>query len=550
MAKQRKTAYCFLSLMAFLLVFAMVLLSVGNTRAYYKNQVFWNTIVQPEQTVASNCLLPGGQTILLGEVTEESWIEIQFQAQGAVDGVLSYDLVDSEQWDYLEAELSDEEISLDEGAASVYLRLTPTGHAATLWNDMDVDILVTLEVDGQTLEGIFRATLPAIEQPEDEEPEPPSEGETEPPSEGETEPPSEGETEPPSEGETEPPSEGETEPPSEGETEPPSEGETEPPSEGETEPPSEGEPESPNEGEHSPPNEGEPEPPSEGEPEPPSEGETEPPSEGETEIPGEDSGTTEDGTTEDGTTEVPPAIVPVVDPATLHAGDFEMSTLKDFSLKAPLPIALDIPDDTARVTVNLSDDDLPAFTRYSTDGGENWYMLYYGGEIDIDVYESALFTELGMSLLLDLSYTDWDSTEPLYLFGKAYTDGGWYTGTVLSMPHAMLFSTRTSRSPMVLTEDKPLALPLTESWAECGERVTLERLTAQNSDASRAEYEEIFCDSINVSLEDASVTVSVGDSLPEAGTYRLTIEYSYGDIYFAQSQITFFVNYSGQTGGL
>ncbi len=486
MAKQRKTAYCFLSLVAFLLVFAMVLLSVGNTRAYYKNQVFWNTIVQPEQTVASNCLLPGGQTILLGEVTEESWIEIQFQAQGAVDGVLSYDLVDSEQWDYLEAELSDEEISLDEGAASVYLRLTPTGHAATLWNDMDVDILVTLEVDGQTLEGIFRATLPAVEQTEDEEPEPPSEGETEPPSEGETEPPSEGETEPPSEGETDSPSEGENEPPSEGETE----------------------------------------------------------------IPGEDSGTTEDGTTEDGTTEVPPAIVPVVDPATLHAGDFEMSTLKDFSLKAPLPIALDIPDDTARVTVNLSDDDLPAFTRYSTDGGENWYMLYYGGEIDIDVYESALFTELGMSLLLDLSYTDWDSTEPVYLFGKAYTDGGWYTGTVLSMPHAMLFSTRTSRSPMVLTEDKPLALPLTESWAECGERVTLERLTAQNSDASRAEYEEIFCDSINVSLEDASVTVSVGDSLPEAGTYRLTIEYSYGDIYFAQSQITFFVNYSGETGGL
>ena len=103
---------------------------------------------------------------------------------------------------------------------------------------------------------------------------------------------------------------------------------------------------------------------------------------------------------------------------------------------------------------------------------------------------------------------------------------------------------------MVLTENKPLALPLTESWAECGERVTLERLTAQNSDASRAEYEEIFCDSINVSLEDASVTVSVGDSLPEAGTYRLTIEYSYGDIYFAQSQITFFVNYSGETGGL
>ena len=99
---------------------------------------------------------------------------------------------------------------------------------------------------------------------------------------------------------------------------------------------------------------------------------------------------------------------------------------------------------------------------------------------------------------------------------------------------------------MILTEEKPLVLPVSESWSGCGKRISLEHLT----DWDGVEYVEFAGDSIRVDIQDTAVTVSMGDTLPEAGTYRLTVEYSYGDIPFAQSQITFFVNYSGETRGL
>ena len=48
-----------------------------------------------------------------------------------------------------------------------------------------------------------------------------------------------------------------------------------------------------------------------------------------------------------------------------------------------------------------------------------------------------------------------------------------------------------------------------------------------------------------VRFENGSVVLLVGDTLPDAGTYRLSVEYSFKGVCFAASQHTFFVNYSG-----
>ena len=83
------------------------------------------------------------------------------------------------------------------------------------------------------------------------------------------------------------------------------------------------------------------------------------------------------------------------------------------------------------------------------------------------------------------------------------------------------------------------------TWADCGKEITLERLTERDLDNMVIEYERITDDSIVVSFDDASVTVAAGDRLPAAGTYRLTIKYIFNGFYFAESQMTFFVNYTG-----
>ena len=60
-----------------------------------------------------------------------------------------------------------------------------------------------------------------------------------------------------------------------------------------------------------------------------------------------------------------------------------------------------------------------------------------------------------------------------------------------------------------------------------------------------AKYEPVTDDSISVQFENGVVILAITDTLPEAGTYRLNVEYSFNGLRFAASQHTFFVNYSG-----
>ena len=134
-----------------------------------------------------------------------------------------------------------------------------------------------------------------------------------------------------------------------------------------------------------------------------------------------------------------------------------------------------------------------------------------------------------------------DGTSYLRIRGECETSQSIYSGTVQTAPQAMTFHTSTSYTPMMLTLDGTLVFPLVESWAECAEGgITLEKQVAPE------EYEVVDpdCGSITVELGKDALVVSVGEKIPEAGTYRLTIEYCFNSVYFAQTQITFFVNYS------
>jgi hypothetical protein len=93
----------------------------------------------------------------------------------------------------------------------------------------------------------------------------------------------------------------------------------------------------------------------------------------------------------------------------------------------------------------------------------------------------------------------------------------------------------------VLTANRSLAVA--ERGADGYRQYKLEYLVRQEDGTAR--YELVPDGVISVRFGCGLVELSVGDMLPSAGTYRLSIEYSFNDICFAQSSHTFFVNYSG-----
>lgn len=553
--EQKKTAYCFL--LAAILVLAAGILGVGNIRASYGNKAIWNTITHPTKPIVSNCLTSDGQVILLGELTEERQIEVWFESPVEDTAILS---LESSQDAYVEAYLPVDQIALGEGRNYVYMDLIPTQLASELEVAVDVDIRMTMVTEHEMLSGTFRLTLPAkvIEPPEPDE----GGGDSGDPEGGES-----GGGEPgTAAGQTAAviftfedvfnvdgvftvedadaivsqytisvAEAGATDATIAGDrlwaipsgapvatdvsvvvevtlkddaaagkmctvsfTGIYGDGNGEPGNEQDV-------------------------------------------YRSEIITVKQDRGET--GASEsieayalneiDENNEIEPQ-EPII------AGGFPVSTLDSFSLEGALPINMILPENTMSLTVSLAGDGLPAFTRYSVDGGESWYMLYYGGDIWVDPAQMSAFGN-SQCLLLDLYRTDWDSTKLLNLSAAAYTQEGQYTGEAASEATAELFQSRTAETPLMIGVSSWLELPVPESWAECEKEFSLNHLELRDG---MPIYREITDDTIRIEFSEDDVKVSVGELLPDAGTYCLTIRYKYGGICFAESEITFFVNYS------
>ncbi len=628
MTRNKRTTAYWLALLA---VFGMAcgLLSVGPIRAHYPNQVYFNAVVKAGNPVSSDCLVEGGQTVLLGELTESAVIPISFRSEGSAYGILSCQLADPEQEEFLSAYLSDEVIFLAGGTEYAVLCLDLMEEMTLPEEDLTVDIFVSFSNGEQELEATFRATIPGIavetdsgegettdpESGEGETTEPESgEGETTDPESGEgetTDPESgegettapesgEGETTDPENGEgettepeggeeetTDPESgEGETTEPESGEgetTEPESgEGETTEPesSEGETTEPESGEgettePES-GEGETTTPESGEGETtePESGEgetTEPESgEGETTDPENGEEETTtpesGEGEATTpesgEGGTTEpesgegettepesgEGETTSPEAEEPVIP----VYEDLVLETLTVYTKSDYLPVAFVFPDGTYQLEVSQLDiesgqeSDFPAYVRYSVDGGESWYMLYYGGTVQLEEVDLWILGTVGNCLLLDLSGTELDAAQDICVRAEAYTGEDFHIGSaeIYSMEMTSSYAVESGGTDIpVLSADGTLLL---QERAVDGERsYILEHLVLLED--GTLEYEAVPEGFFSVQFGVDAAELSVDDYLPSAGTYRLRVIYEFNGICFARSNHTFFVNYLEST---
>ncbi|MBQ4504713.1 MAG: hypothetical protein II983_03490 [Firmicutes bacterium] len=244
-------------------------------------------------------------------------------------------------------------------------------------------------------------------------------------------------------------------------------------------------------------------------------------------------------------------------------GKLHMTTLDDYYIDALIPVMIDIPKEAGTVTVSLLEGNdpvaFPRLTRYSVDDGESWTLLYFSDMLRVH-YSDMLQTIEGSCLLLDLSRTvDVNEEEKddaaakvdgdtfLKIYAECETETKELSGKVATRPNAMTFNTDTMKSPMILELEDTLLFPLVKSWTEAAEDgVILEKRVPAEDEPMGYGYELVDPKQgkIDVILNDEALIVRTGNYYPEAGTYRLTIDYRFCDIHFADTVITFFVNYS------
>jgi hypothetical protein len=103
----------------------------------------------------------------------------------------------------------------------------------------------------------------------------------------------------------------------------------------------------------------------------------------------------------------------------------------------------------------------------------------------------------------------------------------------------------------VLTVDRPLSVSFSEALAEGQLTYRLEQLTCRQD---QTDYYPAAPEGLNMETDEKGekLTLSVGDVLPQPGTYRLLVSHSYQGTPCWETSIPFFINYAEdgiQTGG-
>jgi len=145
-----------------LVVAVVYVISVlGTAMAHYANTASWQTVIKLKSSrLSSDCLVPGGQMVLLGEwdmaETEKEFV-ITFRADGATDqGTLV-----AEDTEYFSVDLSVEEFGLSgsgENTVTVFLELTDAAKKQRSEAET-IDFTIKWISEAETLEGTFRVIL-------------------------------------------------------------------------------------------------------------------------------------------------------------------------------------------------------------------------------------------------------------------------------------------------------------------------------------------------------------------------------------------------------
>lgn len=191
----------------------------------------------------------------------------------------------------------------------------------------------------------------------------------------------------------------------------------------------------------------------------------------------------------------------------------------------------------------------PARLCYSLDGGQSYTMLYHGGLVEVDMDGKTTRT-----VLLDFSQVDQKESDlELAIVGyqgdtKVATDNGKF-----SVQAAQPISV----SSRFLTEARGVTIGIPAAWRAYTLEYTLERLTehTQNGGLTYVPV-DLKDESIKISWNKnaGTVIVQMGEKLPQAGSYRVTLNWISEGNCIRQEQETFFINYlthfdTVETGG-
>ena len=195
----------------------------------------------------------------------------------------------------------------------------------------------------------------------------------------------------------------------------------------------------------------------------------------------------------------------------------------------------------------------PRFLCYSDNGGEHYYMLYHTGLIEV-----AVSAEGPLPLLLDFSRTEIEGEELVIavsgLRGESLVGSGSAVVSIKPQERAEL-------SSCLLSEQQPLRVDIPESWNEYTSEVVIEVLSCiwnEEGTTCEMEYSPVEPEEIGLKLETETDTgaliLEIGDVLPPAGTYRISIHWTSEEECVAEMQENFFINYLAyhkvvETGG-
>ena len=228
-----------------------------------------------------------------------------------------------------------------------------------------------------------------------------------------------------------------------------------------------------------------------------------------------------------------------------------LSTLAAFDPDADLPLLVLPEEDTTRVVLGFGTEEdgvititeFPRYTRYSLDG-ENYFMFYFGGLIELDTTAVA-----EKALLLDLGAIGLSRNQAVPLAARAY-DGRKLLGSTSTHSVAEA-DIDYAMNTKVITDNVPnLILTLPDEWKGCRLDYEVSLLVA-NQETGVMRYQSVkLGDSLkaNHSIGASSphwLTFELGEEKPQPGTYRLSMSWTFEGICFAQTQTTFFINYSG-----
>lgn len=288
----------------------------------------------------------------------------------------------------------------------------------------------------------------------------------------------------------------------------------------------------------------------------------------------------------DGQTEETDAEAQSDEPVATVAEPVALTTVEDsrislngvtaFDLAALLPIQPETAESGLSLELGLQGEDgalaaLPAFTRYSVDGGLSYTLLYHGGTIPLAEMDGGGFP----LVLLDLSGTGVTEGTTLTLMTQRESDGQ-LLQSVWSTTATKLLPADSANNPKVLTRSGAAVYTLPAAWsgAESNNSISVTYavtmltetvITDETTGVSRreAEYRTVALDgtdgltaAVTSDETGASTTLTIrraDGSLPPAGTYHLTLRWSFGGICYARTDHTFFVNYAvdalAETGG-